>query len=210
MVSVAKIRQYKYTVGLMKPRQDAVLPPEVTFLTQDEVRQLLAVITGKRDRALFHLAYHHGLRASEVSLFQRDDVHEKQGRIYIPRVKGSSAKTYPMQPEDLRCLRAYLRTRDDDSPYLFISHRGIPLERRSYWDLMQKYGRVADIPKAKRRFHVLRHAIAVHLLDAGADVAFVQDRLGHANIQNTMVYMRYPTVTRDAQTRQLFASHRIV
>ena len=38
----------------------------------------------------------------------------------------------------------------------------------------------------------------------------VQDRLGHANIQNTMVYMRYTTVTRDAQTRQLFASHRVV
>jgi site-specific recombinase XerD len=50
----------------------------------------------------------------------------------------------------------------------------------------------------------------VHLLDAGADVAFVQDRLGHANIQNTMVYMRYTPVTRDAQTRQLFASHRMV
>ena len=174
------------------------------------MRRLFAVITGKRDRALFQLAYHHGLRASEVSLLQRDDVHAKQGRIYIPRVKGSIAKTYPLQPEDLRLVRAYLRTREDDSPYLFISTRGIPLERRSYWDLMQKYGKVAAIPKPKRRFHALRHAIAVHLLDAGADVAFVQDRLGHANIQNTMVYMRYTTVTRDAQTRQLFASHRVV
>jgi len=75
---------------------------------------------------------------------------------------------------------------------------------------MQKYGEVAAIPKPKRRFHALRHASAVHLLDAGADVAFVQDRLGHANIQNTMVYMRYTTVTRDAQTRQLFSSHRMV
>jgi site-specific recombinase XerD len=86
----------------------------------------------------------------------------------------------------------------------------MPLERRSYWDLMQRYGRLADIPKAERQFHALRHAIAVHLLDAGADVAFVQGRLGHANIQNTMVYMRYTTVTRDAQTRHLFASHRVV
>lgn len=86
----------------------------------------------------------------------------------------------------------------------------MPLERRSYWDLMQKYGRLAEIPKVKRRFHALRHSVAVHLLDAGADVAFVQDRLGHANIQNTMVYMRYTTVTRDAQTRRLFASHRVV
>src|SRR6266498_6003771 len=118
----------------MVPSQNATPPPEITFLTQDEVRRLFAVITGKRDRALFHLAYHHGLRASEVSLLQRDDIHAKQGRIHIPRVKGSIAKTYPLQPEDLRCLRAYLRTRTDDSPYLFISSRGIPLERRSYWD----------------------------------------------------------------------------
>ena len=72
-------------------------------------------------------------------MLQRDDVHAKQGRIYIPRVKGSITKTYPLQSEDLRRLRAYLRTRDDDSPYLFISIRGIPLERRSYWDLMQQY-----------------------------------------------------------------------
>jgi integrase/recombinase XerD len=207
---LGKIRQKSYTVGLMKPRQDATPPPEITFLTQDEVRRLFAVITSKRDRALFQLAYHHGLRASEVSLLQRDDIYEKQGRIYIPRVKGSIAKTYPMQPEDVRLVRAYLRTRDDDSPYLFISMRGISLERRSYWDLMQKYGEGAAIPKPKRRFHALRHAIAVHLLDAGADVAFVQDRLGHANIQNTIIYMRYTTLTRDAHTRQLFASHRVV
>ncbi len=47
------------------------------------------------------------------------------------------------------------------------------MERRSYWDLMQKYGKQAALPKAKQRLHALRHAIAVHLLDAGADVAFV-------------------------------------
>ena len=105
----------------MKPRQDATPPPDITFLTQDEVRRLLAVITSKRDRALFQLAYHHGLRASEVSLLQRDDIHEQQGRIYIPRVKGSIAKTYPMQPEDLRpfgrtCVHAMMTPRICLSP----------------------------------------------------------------------------------------------
>jgi len=95
----------------MEPRPDATPTPELTFLIQDEVRRLFAVITGMRDRALFPLAYHHGLRASEVSLLQRQDIHDRQGRIYIPRVKGSVSKTYPLQPEDLRRLRAYLRTR---------------------------------------------------------------------------------------------------
>lgn len=183
---------------------------DITYLTQDELRTLFAVIKGKRDKALFQLAYHHGLRASEVSLLQRDDINEKQGRIYIHRVKGSISKAYPIQPEDSRLIRSYLRTRKDDSPYLFTTNRNMPLERRSYWDLMQKYGKLSELPKEKLRFHALRHSIAVHLLDAGADVAFVQDRLGHANIQNTMVYMRYTIVTRDAQTRKLFSSHLII
>lgn len=182
----------------------------ITYLTQDEVRRLLAVIRGKRDRALFQLAYHHGLRASEVSLLLRDDIRARQGRIFIHRVKGSIAKAYPMQPADSKLISAYLRTRRDDSPYLFVSNRTMPLDRRSYWELMQKYGDLAGVSKVKQRFHSLRHSIAVHLLDAGADVAFVQDRLGHANIQNTMVYMRYTTATRDSQTRHLFASHLIV
>jgi integrase len=78
----------------MKPRKDATPLPAITFLTQDEVRRLFAVITGKRDRALFQLAYHHGLRASEVSLLQRDDMHTKQGRIYIPRVTNMAKATF--------------------------------------------------------------------------------------------------------------------
>src|SRR5712692_176536 len=82
-----------YTVGLMEPREDTPTPSAITFLAQDEVRRLFAVIIRKRDRALFQRAYHHGLRASEVSLLQRADVHEQQGRISIPRVKGSMAKT---------------------------------------------------------------------------------------------------------------------
>jgi len=50
----------------------------------------------------------------------------------------------------------------------------MPLERRSYWDLMQKYGKVANLPKEKRRFLSLRHSIVVHLLDARVDVAFAR------------------------------------
>jgi integrase len=123
---------------------------DITYLTQDELRRLFAVITGKWDKALFYLAYHHGLRASEVSLLQRDGIQDKQGRIYVHRVKGSVSKAYPIQPEDMRRIRAYLRTRQDGSPYLFVSNRGMPLERRSYWDLTQKYGGMTDIPPSWR------------------------------------------------------------
>jgi site-specific recombinase XerD len=57
--------------------------------------------------------------------------------------------------------------------------------------LMQTYGEVAGLPVEKRKFHCLKHSIATHLLDAGGDLAFVKDWLGHANIQRSSVAERY-------------------
>src|SRR5919201_1535351 len=94
----------------------------ITFLTQDELRQLFKVIHSKRDKAIFLVAYRHGLRASEIGLLQRADVDAKQGRISIHRLKGSISGVYPMQPDVLKAIRSYLRTRADESPYLFISN----------------------------------------------------------------------------------------
>lgn len=75
---------------------------------------------------------------------------------------------------------------------------------------MGKYGKAAGLPRIKHKFHALKHSIATHLLDAGADLSFVKDWLGHANIQNTTIYARLTTATRDQQARKLFASHRVV
>ncbi len=183
---------------------------DITYLTQDETKRLFAVIKGKRDRALFSLAYHHGLRASEVGLLQITDLNLKQGRISIHRVKDSSSGVYPLQPSDMKLMRAYLREREDTSPYLFVSNRMVPIHRHTLWDAMRTYGKRVGLLEAKRKFHILRHSIAVHLLDAGADVSFVRDWLGHKNIQNKVVYLKYTTATRDNQARKLFASHLVI
>src|SRR5215211_5854474 len=182
----------------------------IHFLTQDELRQLFKVIRSKRDKAIFLMAYRHGLRASEIGLLQRADVDAKQGRISIHRLKGSISGMYPMQPNVLKAIRSYLRTRADESPYLFLSNRDVPISRYTLHHLMQTYGKVAGLPLEKRRFHCLKHSIATHLLDAGADLAFVKDWLGHANIQNTTIYARLTTVKLDSTARKVFASHRVV
>jgi type 1 fimbriae regulatory protein FimB len=182
----------------------------IHFLTQDELRQLFNVIRSKRDKAIFLVAYRHGLRASEIGLLQRADVDVKQGRISIHRLKGSISAVYPMQSDVLKAIRSYLRTRTDESPYLFLSNRNVPISRDMLHHLMQTYGAVAGLPREKRKFHCLKHSIATHLLDAGADLAFVKDWLGHANIQNTTIYARLTTATFDSTARKVFASHRVV
>ncbi|MDA2938387.1 tyrosine-type recombinase/integrase, partial [Acidobacteria bacterium AH-259-A15] len=111
----------------------------IKFLTQEETKRLFSVIKSKRDRAIFLTAYRHGLRPSEVGLLQRTDVDTKSARLSLQRLKGSISGVYPLQPDLLKLLRSHLRSRKDSSPYLFISKRGTPIDRRTLWYLMQRY-----------------------------------------------------------------------
>jgi len=118
------------------------------YLTAAEVETLIGMAKrlGRhrhRDATMIQLAYRHGLRASEIGLLQRTDVDLKQGRITIHRLKGSLSGIYPLQPDVIKLLRAYLRARTDASPYLFISNRGVPIDRRTLWCAMQTYGKKA-------------------------------------------------------------------
>ncbi len=69
---------------------------------------------------------------------------------------------------------------------------------------MNTYGKQANLPEDKQHFHTLKHSIATHLLDAGAELRFVQDWLGHANIQNTVIYTYLTSATREAKARTVF------
>jgi type 1 fimbriae regulatory protein FimB len=176
----------------------------IKFLTTDETKRLFAVIKDRRDRAIFLIAYRHGLRASEVGLLQTGDLDFKKLRMMVHRLKGSLAGEHPLQPDEVKALRSHLRHRRFDSPILFPSSRRLPISRYMLDYLMKQYGEVAGIPKEKRHFHVLKHTIATHLLDAGAELRFVQDWLGHANIQNTVIYTALVAGSREAKARQHF------
>ena len=97
-----------------------------------------------------------------------------------------------------------MRGRDHESPFLFTSNRGDPISRRTLDWLTKTYGAKAELPLRKRHFHVLKHSIATHLLDAGAELRFVQDWLGHSNIQNTVVYTFLTSRMRETTARKVF------
>jgi integrase len=144
----------------------------IKFLTHDELKRLFSAIKDKRDKAIFLIAYRHGLRASEVGLLHKDSVNWKRQRIYVQRLKGSFSAEHPMQPDEVRILKSYLKSRTDDSPALFVSNRNTPIQRVILHYLMKDYAREAKLPKDKQHFHVLKHTIATHLLDASDDIRF--------------------------------------
>jgi integrase len=207
-VTMAQCRAATLNAGLLA-RKGAAAPVQETPALPSGTKGTIA-------RALrlnpehFRITYRHGLRASEVELLRRNDADLRTGRLTVHRLKGSLSGVYPMQPDIHKLLKAYLRSRQDMSPYLFVSNRQVPISRYTLWHLMQNYGEAADLPPEKRTFHILKHSIATHLLDAGAGLAFVRDWLGHANIQNTLVYARVTTVKRDAEAQRLFASPWVV
>ncbi len=182
----------------------------IDYLTQDELRRLLSVIRSKRDKAIFYLSYKYGLRSAEVGLLRRDHLDFARRRIFIHRVKGSLSQEYPLWPDVGKLLKSYLRTRNDDDPILFLSRQGDPISPRTLRWQMAKYGERAGLPKRKSHFHVLKHSIGMHMIEAGAHLEQVRDWLGHKNIQNTMIYARLVGKARDELARQVFASPKIV
>ena len=176
----------------------------IKFLTLDETKRLFSVIADKRDKAIFLLAYRHGLRASEVGLLKESDIDFKKLRLMLHRLKGSLSGEHPLQADEARVLKAHLKSRVIDSPFLFPSRRGLPISRSMLDVLIKNYGECADIPKDKRHFHVLKHSIATHLLDAGAELRFLQDWLGHANIQNTVIYTALVSTSRETKAQEYF------
>lgn len=177
----------------------------IHYLTPDELKRLFAAIESKRDKAIFITAYRYGLRASEVGQLNVTDVDFKTQRIRIRRVKGSRGGDYPLWPDVARAIKSHLRDRKlQDSPALFPSNFGTPISTRMLDVLMKAYGADAKLPEDKRHFHTLKHSIATHLAAAGADPLFIQSWLGHANIQNTMIYTTLISTTRDEKARSLF------
>src|ERR1051325_5726294 len=174
----------------------------IKCLTLDETKRLFSRITDKRDKAIFLTAYRHGLRASEVGLLRVDDLDLKRLKIMLHRLKGSLSGEHPLQPDEARALKAWLKARGTDSPMLFTSTRNQPISRQMLDVLMKRYGGEARLPKEKCHFHVLKHSIATHLLDA--DLRFLQDWLGHANIQNTVIYAALVSHSRERKAREYF------
>jgi site-specific recombinase XerD len=178
----------------------------IKYLTNEEIAKLFSVITSVRDRAIFRVAYHRGLRASEVGLLQMSDYQPSRSRLYVHRVKCGQADTsgeYLLTDAEVKALRAWLKERGDEPGSIFISRRRSPISQQMLDVLMKGYCVKAKIQRDKAHFHALRHSCATGMLDRGEDIAVVQDHLGHANIANTAIYAKITNKRRDDVGRRL-------
>jgi type 1 fimbriae regulatory protein FimB/type 1 fimbriae regulatory protein FimE len=170
-------------------------PPE--YLTPEEISRFFRFVTSVRDRALFRLAYHRGLRASELGLFQLADYRTHVGRLLVRRLKGSNSGEFLLTQVEQHALRAWIRQRGTAPGPLFPSRNHRPISRFRLDQLMKRYCELAGIPREKAHMHALKHSCGTHLSAREPDIVAIQDHLGHANIQNTMKYVQIASKRRD-------------
>lgn len=185
-------------VKLAKQKDDET----ISFLNVRDMEKILAVPdtktqNGIRDRAIMELFFSSGMRISELTALNADQVSflndKNKNRTYELSIvgKGKHVRTIFISPRAAGWLRQYLDSRRDVDKPLFINHRSKSDDRRltpRYIQLMiSRSARVAGLSK-KVTPHTLRHTYATDLLFHGADLRSVQELLGHKNVSTTQVY----------------------
>ncbi|HEY0671811.1 MAG TPA: site-specific tyrosine recombinase XerD [Longimicrobiales bacterium] len=145
-----------------------------------------------RDKALLEFAYASGVRVSELAGLKVRDVDLQEG-VALVLGKGAKERMVPIGRSAQRALDIYIRetrpnlARQQGQGVVFLNAQGRPLTRMGIWKILRKHVKRAGVKKRVTP-HTLRHCFATHLLEGGADLAAVQEMLGHADISTTQIY----------------------
>lgn len=169
---------------LERPRRERHLP---TVLSREELRRFLDAVRYPKHRAILATAYSAGLRVGEVVRLRPEDLDRGRGLIRVRMGKGRKDRYTLLSDGALRLIDAYLEGADPGK-WLFPGGRpGRHLNARGVQVAAARARRRAGISKHVTP-HVLRHSFATHLIEAGTDIRFIQELLGHANVSTTEIY----------------------
>ncbi|WP_138753437.1 site-specific tyrosine recombinase XerD [Paenibacillus sinopodophylli] len=183
------------SIYLEAPKQEKKAP---SILSVDLTGTLLETpnsesAAGKRDKAMLELIYATGIRVSELVALNVEHIHlqfayiqcigrgQKERIVPFGRLAGEALSAY------MQAGRNELLTNRESESALFLNHLGTRLTRQGFWKTIKKHAKEAGIVQDITP-HTLRHSVAAHLLDNGADVRAVQELLGHADISTTLKY----------------------
>jgi len=203
LVAVKMLYRFLLMEGLIKeditsliefPRVSKKLPH---VLSLREINLLLdeANFKGKlglRDQAILELLYATGMRVSELIYLKINDINMENCMLKCLG-KGSKERMIPFGDKAGQSLNLYLdklrpkliKNLNEDT--LFLNNRGERISRQGVFYLVKLYAHKAGIEK-KVTPHTLRHTLATHLIENGADLRSVQEMLGHSDISTTQIY----------------------
>lgn len=167
-----------------------------TFLTVDEVDKLLDIeikdAFSARNKSLLELLYATGLRISElINLeFKNIDLNDCIVRIMG---KGSKERIVPINDLAIKYLKIYVKdyrfklVKTEQNNFVYLNNHGKKMTRQGVFKMLKKRTQESGIKKDVSP-HTLRHSIATHMLENGADLRIIQEFLGHESIGTTQIY----------------------
>lgn len=193
-------------VAKKKPAKKKRGGAEIKYLTEPELEKFFRAIDkagSVRDRAIFRIMYHRGLRAREVGMLQLSDWLVRDDRLIVRRLKGSNGGEYHLVKKEVSALRAWVKVRGTDAGPLFPSRNGSPISQQMLDVLCKKYGAAAGLPVAKCHSHAMKHSCGTHMMNMGFSTEDVQDHLGHRQVANTQIYAKYTNSRRQERDKRL-------
>jgi len=159
------------------------------YLSPAEVSSIFEVTRNSKYRLLFMVMYSSGLRVGEATRLTVSDIDSERMVINIRAGKGNKDRCVMLSERLLLDLRRYWQQFRPGSFFFTSSRTGLPIDKRSIQKVLKKSAVEAGINKSVTT-HSLRHSFATHLLQAGTNIRYIQELLGHRSIQSTIVYLR--------------------
>lgn len=192
--------EYEENIKLKNPVRTncrlRVPKPLPRALRPEQIDRLFDVIKSKRDWAMFRLMLRCGLRVEEVAHLSLGDIDLKQRRIMVVEGKGGKDRVAYISDDAAEGLSDYLKLRSHlRAKRVFLVEKGNyktkPISVRGIQKRMEYYAKKSGL---KISCHHLRHTLATQLLNAEAEVASIQDLLGHSWISTTERYCKVSNV----------------
>ncbi len=166
-----------------RPRREHLLP---NVLSTEEVKKILSSCINLKHRAMLSLIYSAGLRRSELINLKLTDIDSSRMTLHIRQSKGKKDRVLPLSVKILELLREYFKAYKPKE-YLFAGQTGGMYGKRSIQLVFNNALKKSGIKK-QASLHTLRHSNATHLLEAGTDLRYIQELLGHKSSKTTEIY----------------------
>ncbi|USK42235.1 tyrosine-type recombinase/integrase [Cytobacillus oceanisediminis] len=167
------------------PKKDDILP---YYLTRRQVALLQELTRNNNEfRPIIETLYSTGVRVSELLQIELEDIKWDSRQIWIRKGKGNRERFVLFTHDCAERLKIYLDKRETKSLFLFANRRGGPLHREYIQKNFRSFSKTLGF---KVTPHTMRHTFAAHLAEKNMPQSYIQDLLGHVDINSTRIYTR--------------------
>jgi len=168
------------------PKKEKKLP---TVLSKDEIKKLIENADTNKSKLIISFLYSSGLRVSELVNLKVQDINLDERTGAVKSGKGKKDRMFIISEKLSEELKKFLSSH---SSYQYLFSKEKPLTPRNIQKIMKHTAKKAGMNK-KITPHTLRHSFATHLLEAGTDIRYIQELLGHSNLNTTQIYTHVST-----------------